>query len=83
MPKKKSNFVNHTRERIGEGFDYSKDKAIEAKHNIDEFVKKNPTTSILIAAAIGALVSLGVTSLVSHSLRRPKSFIDKLRDRFY
>lgn len=82
MPDKKINFVNHTRERIGEGFDYSKGKAIEAKHNIDEFVKKNPTTSILIAAAIGALVSLGVTSLVGRS-RRPKSFMDKLRDRFY
>jgi ElaB/YqjD/DUF883 family membrane-anchored ribosome-binding protein len=82
MPNKKSNFMNHTKERIGEGFDYSKNKAIETKHNIDEFVKKNPTTSILIAAAIGALVSLGVTSLVSHP-RRPKSFMDKLRDRFY
>ena len=81
MPRKKRNFVNSARERIGEGFDYSKDRVIDAKDSVDDFVKKNPTTSILIAAAVGALVALGVNALVGH-YREPKSFMDRLRDRF-
>lgn len=82
MPKKKSNFLNRTSGRIEDGYDYSKDKVLEAKDNVDEFVKNNPMTSILISAAVGALVSLGVNALVNRN-REPKSFMGRLRDRFY
>ena len=82
MPKKKNNLVSSARERIGEGFDYSKDRVMEAKDSVGDFVKKNPATSILIAAAVGALVALGVNALVGHH-KEPKSFMDRLRDRFY
>lgn len=82
MPKKKSNFASSARKKIDEGFDYSKDRVMEAKDSVDDFVKKNPTTSIIISAAVGALVALGVNALVSHH-REPKSFMDRLRDKFY
>jgi len=82
MPRRKVSFVNNAKERIGDGFDYSKDRVMEAKDSVDDFVRKNPTTSILISAAVGALVALGVNALVGR-YREPKSFMEKLRDRFY
>ena len=82
MPRKKRNFLNNARERVGEGYDYSKEKVMESKERAEDFIRDYPKTSVLIAAAIGAAVALGANAMVRYH-REPKSFMDKLRDRFY
>mgnify|MGYP001581018631 CR=1 FL=1 len=57
----------------------AEDKFEEAKERSRELIQERPLTSIAIAAAVGALVALGVNSLF-HT--RKKSLRDKLRDYF-
>jgi ElaB/YqjD/DUF883 family membrane-anchored ribosome-binding protein len=59
----------------------TKDRVIEAKEKTEDVIKKNPLTSVAVAAAVGALVALGVNALISHH-RRPPSWRDRLREYF-
>lgn len=60
-------------------FDEAKEKFENAKERGREIIQERPFTAIAVAAAVGAIVALGVNSLF-HT--RKRSFRDKLRDYF-
>ena len=67
------NLVRDAKEALVE----TRDKAVEAKEGTEKLIKQHPLTSVAIAAAVGALVALGVNAL----MHRPKpSWRDRLRD---
>ena len=80
MPTRKTrNFLGRTAEKLEEGFDSAKEKIDDTKEKAEETIKDNPWASIAIAAAVGAIVALGVSALVK---RERKSFVDRFRDYF-
>ena len=58
----------------------AKDKIEEAKDSTENIIKKHPLTSVAIAAAVGAIVALGVNALTNREskplLRRFKNYFD-------
>ena len=62
-----------------EALEDTHERITEAKDRTEEVIKKNPLTSVAVAAAVGALVALGVNALVNHEKR---SWRDKLREYF-
>ena len=62
--------VRHATRAAKENFDAVKEKAEEAKDATESLIKKHPLTSVAIAAAVGALVALGVSALTRQE-RRP------------
>ncbi len=69
-------FVRNTRE----AFDATRERIEDAKARAEKKVKDNPLSSVLIAAAVGALVGVGTTLLLNNNRKRP--FRDRLRDYF-
>jgi ElaB/YqjD/DUF883 family membrane-anchored ribosome-binding protein len=68
------------RGRIGRIVESAGDRAIDAKEWTEDFVKKRPFTSMAIAAAVGALLALGVSALIGREKKR--TWKDRIRDYF-
>lgn len=62
-----------------EALEATKDRVEEAKDKTEEVIKKNPFTSIAVAAAVGALVALSVNALFR---QEKKSWRDRVREYF-
>ncbi len=63
-----------------EALEDTKERVGEAKEMTEKVIKQHPLTSIAVAAAVGALVALGVNALFRHEKR--SSWKDKVRDYF-
>ncbi len=75
--KRARNLVKDAKEAI----ETTQERIEEAKDKTGEAIKENPFTSVAIAAAVGALVALGVNALISHH-QRPVSWKDRIREYF-
>jgi ElaB/YqjD/DUF883 family membrane-anchored ribosome-binding protein len=78
IKRKSANFLSNTKSRAKKEFDSAKEKLEETKDRTEHLIKKHPLTSVAIAAAVGALVALGVNALARqerrHLLRRFKDY---------
>jgi ElaB/YqjD/DUF883 family membrane-anchored ribosome-binding protein len=79
MPPKKrkeddSNWVEFLKEKAEAATDYAGDKAEKAKDYTQDFITENPWKSIAVAAAVGALVAVGINALIP----KKKSLWDRL-----
>ena len=75
---KKIGFQNRIKNRAQETVDAAKDKLQDVKEQAEDYVADNPLKSTLIAAAVGAVVAVGVTLVLVHP--RKKSILDILKD---
>ncbi len=73
MPRNKSTRI----ERALDKAQAAKESILEARDSAESYVKKHPLTSIVLAAAVGALVALGVNALIPG---RRKSFVERVKD---
>ncbi|MBM3232790.1 DUF883 family protein [Candidatus Pacearchaeota archaeon] len=62
-----------------EALETTREKVEEYKDTTEKMIKQHPLTSVAIAAAVGALVALGVNALAQ---RRRHTWRDRLRDYF-
>ncbi len=69
------NLVKEAKEALGT----TKERVGEAKERTEEMIRENPLISVAVAAAVGALVALGVNALFRHER---KSWKDRVRDYF-
>ena len=69
------NLVKDAREAL----ETTREKVGEAKDRTEDLIKHHPFTSVAIAAAVGALVALGVNAIVN---RPNPTWRDKIRDYF-
>ncbi len=72
MPKKRISFARNVVREARENVEEAKDKT-------ESFMKKNPWTSVAIAAGVGAAVALIVNAVAG---REKKSFASRVRDYF-
>lgn len=56
----------------------ARDGIAHATHKAEDMVKEHPFASVAVAAAVGALVALGVSALARRSHHH--SLLDRLRD---
>ena len=70
---KMKSFLEEAKDRV----ETAKEKALETKEKAEETIKENPFASIAVAAAIGALVALGVSAITR---KRRNSWLDNLRE---
>lgn len=56
-------------EKGKEAMDRLKDKAITMKENVDDYIRENPTKSVLIAAGIGAVVGAMIAAAMMRKNR--------------
>ncbi len=63
-----------------EALETTREKVGEAKESTEKIIKQHPLTSVAIAAAVGALVALGVNALVRRD--RKAGWRDRIRDYF-
>jgi ElaB/YqjD/DUF883 family membrane-anchored ribosome-binding protein len=79
MPERKRGSIDRIGGRVRETYESAKEKAADAKDKVEDVIKERPITSIAVAAAVGALVALGVNALFKEKKR---SSWDKFRDYF-
>ncbi len=72
MPRK-----NNIKNTVKDAVDDARDKVDYARDKTEDFIKNNPLTSVAIAAAVGAIVALGVNALVA---KEKKPFYRRFRD---
>ena len=85
MPVKKRDerFVERIRENTRNAFDKVGEKMENAKEKTEGIIKENPITSVIIAAAVGAVVGVATSELIRKIRRKErKSIIKKLRRMF-
>lgn len=58
-------------------WDTTKERVQDAREQGEDVIKTHPFTSVIVAAAVGALVGVGI-SILSRS--KDSSFLDRLRD---
>jgi ElaB/YqjD/DUF883 family membrane-anchored ribosome-binding protein len=79
---KNRSFINNARERAQDAYDYAQDKVVRAKEKAEEKISENPWKSILIAAAVGAIVGVVTSELVHRHHENEKTFFRKFKDMF-
>ena len=79
MAKRKNSGVKSIIGTAKEAYENTIDKAVDAKKQGEKIIKENPFTSVVVAAAVGAVVALGTSMILS---RKNTSFFDRLRDYF-
>jgi ElaB/YqjD/DUF883 family membrane-anchored ribosome-binding protein len=79
MAQRRINLGRELRRQTRDRIDDVKERFSDVKEKAEDFVADNPWKSLAIAAAVGALVAVGVTAGMRHE-RRP--WTRKLRDYF-
>ena len=77
--KRERNLAKRMTADIRESFDSAKDKIEEARDETEVLIKRNPWASIAVAAAVGAVVALGINAVMREEKR---SFARRFRDYF-
>ena len=67
--KKEEGFVDRVKDRAGRTVGYVSERAVAAKEGTENYIAANPWKSIAIAAAVGAVVALGVNALLTRERR--------------
>ncbi len=80
MPKRNQSRVGRVMEGARDMYDTSKERVMDAKESTEEMISKHPITWVAAAAAVGALVALGVNALVQS--REKPSFMRRVKDYF-
>jgi ElaB/YqjD/DUF883 family membrane-anchored ribosome-binding protein len=78
MPRERKR-ENGISDRVREGYVSVKEKAVDVKDRAEDIIRERPFVSIAVAAAVGALVALGVNALVKE---RKRSTWERFRDYF-
>ncbi|MBS3075362.1 hypothetical protein J4429_02790 [Candidatus Pacearchaeota archaeon] len=83
MPEKEDNFGRRLRNRAKRSYELAGEKFENATESSREVVREHPLTSVVIAAAVGAIVGVGVNEMIRRARHRDrKSFVRRLRRMF-
>jgi len=63
MPNKKG-WVSNVKDSAEDFYDSAKDRVIGARDKTSEIIQENPFKAVVIAAAVGAAVAIGVEALL-------------------
>jgi ElaB/YqjD/DUF883 family membrane-anchored ribosome-binding protein len=79
MATRRTSFARRLADGTRDSVDSLKESIEDTKERTEDLVKKNPWTAVAIAAAVGAVVALGVSSFAK---RDNRPLVRKLRDYF-
>jgi len=65
VTEKASEVLGNTKEKATQAYESVREKVAESREKTDDYIKENPEKSVLLAAGVGALVALVVSSLMS------------------
>ena len=83
MAEKEDNFSRRLRKRARRSYELAGEKVERATESSREVVRGYPLTSIVVAAAVGAIVGVGVNEMIRRARHRDrKSFVKRLRRMF-
>jgi ElaB/YqjD/DUF883 family membrane-anchored ribosome-binding protein len=83
MAEKEDNFSRRLRNRARKSYELAGEKVEKATESTREVVREHPLISIVVAAAVGAIVGVGVNEMIRRARNRDrKSFVKRLRRMF-
>jgi hypothetical protein len=71
------------KERAKNTFNAGKERFFQARETTRETIRQNPFTSVIISAAVGALIGIGVNEILQKKRRKERnSFLKRIKRMF-
>mgnify|MGYP001590494909 CR=1 FL=1 len=77
MARQKRSKIQNLQRKTYDAYNATRERLDDAKDTSEDLIKKNPLASVAVAAAVGALIALGVNALIR---KEKKPFYRRFRD---